>query len=70
MEPKAKESVYMDISMHNRRIRPIKHQRSHPGKLRKKDGQEPIAPIASLNASLKKKRTFLRRTTKTTKSRN
>jgi hypothetical protein len=44
----------MDISMHNRRIGPIKHRRSHAGKPQKKT-KKLIARIALLNA--KKKRT-------------
>jgi hypothetical protein len=55
MEPKAKESVYMDISMHNRRIRPIKHQRSHPEKLRKKSAKNQSLPLLRSMQGLKKK---------------
>jgi hypothetical protein len=58
MVPKAKESVYMDISMHNRRIRPIKHLARIP-KLGHK-GQNPTARIASLEIE----RMFAKRATK------
>ena len=44
----------MDISMHNRRIGPIKHRRSHAGKPQKKT-KKLIARIALLNAKKKER---------------